>query len=162
MNFTPLASAFTSHLGQRTVVCSSKLLEHLNQDAKHDAVSHLGGREHSDPITKSVQVCFPQRSFRYRPFLNQGTSGRLSTQLLLDLLKFHVDGVVVCWSAIDFHHRGLGLLDIASSILEARRFREEQNAGYYLSAKWTRTCLSVELTAQNDSPNEADADRDLP
>lgn len=43
-----------SPVASRPVKPTSKLLEHLDQDTKHDAISHLGGREHVNPTLISA------------------------------------------------------------------------------------------------------------
>lgn len=62
------------------------------------------------------------------PFSNDAALSLFSQKLLLDLFKFDMDGEVIGWGTVDFHHSGFSLLLAAFTVHVSRCLGEEQDS----------------------------------
>ena len=92
------------------VIGASQLLEHLKSHTERKTIAHLWSIQHSIPLLYST------------------ASGCLGTKLLLDFFQFDMNGIMICRSAIDFHHRSFGFFHLSFSVIEARCLGEGQDA----------------------------------
>lgn len=91
------------------VIGTCELLEHLQEHSKRDTLTHLGSREHMNPLS------------------DESLLRSLGTEFSIDLFEFEMDTVMIGRCSVNLQHGLFGPLCLAISEIESRGFREQKH-----------------------------------